>query len=458
MWSPRSPVRGKARKFWTADTKIAFLAVLSRIVILTFSVLLDRAIPDHNPDASVARPPDALALPPQLLAFTRWDAAHFLQLAQFGYQEEKDFAFFPFLPLAINGLARILHVQLSWGFSLVLSGLLITNGCFVLSAWLLFRLGLAVLKDQILAFNAARVFCLSPANIFFSTIYTESPFAACTFGALLLLHMDRFYFSAVLFAIGSGLRSNGLVNIGFLACHVLVSTLKQIRQANSASFKPWNRAALRLMVGVIVVFSPFIAFQTFAVWKACDRDGQQTVCDKGQEQCAVSAEPPSWCQYSIPSAYSHIQAKYWQGGFLRYWQLKQIPNFLLAFPALSLTAAGVFYLFMDFVKELQREADKKGSKQSTYLTCVLVLHVALVRCPLFPHAVHWGFLAAYVFFFANVQISTRLLASACPVFHWFLASLVFDRSQYFRQKLLQLYIGLYNLLGVSMHVNFLPWT
>lgn len=172
----------------------------------------------------------------------------------------------------------------------------------------------------------------------------------------------------------------------------------------------------------------------------------------------MSAEPPSWCQYSIPSAYSHIQAKYWQGGFLRYWQLKQIPNFLLAFPALSLTAAGVFYLFMDFVKELQREADKKGSKQSTYLTCVLVLHVALVRCPLFPHAVHWGFLAVYVFFFANVQISTRLLASACPVFHWFLASLVFDRSQYFRQKLLQLYIGLYNLLGVSMHANFLPWT
>ena len=453
-----SPIRGKPRRFWTPDTKVISVAVLSRVVILTFSVLLDHAIPDHNPDTSVARPPDALALPHGLLAFTRWDATHFLRIAHSGYQEEKDFAFFPLLPLVMNGFARVLSVmKLSWGLSLLISGLLITNGCFVLSAWLLFRLGLAVLKDQVLAFNAARVFCVSPANIFFSTVYTESPFAACTFAALLLLHLDRFYFSAVVFAMGSALRSNGLVNIGFLACHVLVSSLKQIRQGSSSSVKAWSRAALRFTLGALVVLSPFVGFQAFAVWKECDRDGQVTVCGN-QEQCTLNAEPPSWCQYSIPSAYTHIQAKYWQGGFLQYWQFKQIPNFLLAAPALCLTLTGVSYLFIDFWKELQRVDGYKSSKQSKYLTWVLVAHVALHRCPLFPHALHWGFLAMYVLFFGNVQIVTRLLASACPVFHWFLASLVFDRSRFYVRPLLQLYLGLYNLLGVSMHVNSLPWT
>eukprot|EP00438_Fugacium_kawagutii_P031613 Skav216537 [mRNA] locus=scaffold1776:65559:66908:+ [translate_table: standard] len=442
--------KGRARRFWTWDAKVVAWAALSRIVLVVLSVLLDYALPDHNPDSSVARLPGTLTLPRWLLAFTRWDAAHFLRIAHSGYEEEKDFAFFPLLPLAMNGFAHLLHAAgTSWGLSLLLSGLLITNGCFVLSAWLLFRLGLALLKDHLLAVNAARLFCLCPANIFFSSIYTESPFAACTFGALLSLHLDRFYLGAMLFGMGSCLRSNGLVNAGFLACHVVASTLKQRQQSSS---KVWIRAASRCLFGTILVVFPFVAFQAFAVWTECNRDAQN-VCS-AQDQCVSG--PPSWCQSSIPAAYSHIQAKYWQGGFLRYWQLKQIPNFLLAAPALGLAAAAVSHLFIDFFKELRRVEGSKGSKQPKN-TITLVAHVSLLRCPLFPHALHLGFLAMYLLCFANVQIATRLLASACPVFHWFLASIVFDRSQKFR-RLLQLYIGLYNLLGVSMHVNFLPWT
>ena len=449
-----SPVNRKNRWRWTLDSKIVGLALLSRVVILSLSVLMDLILPDHQPDASVARP-ENLELPHWLLAFTRWDAAHFLNIANLGYQEEKDYAFFPLLPIAINAVACVLHaMRLSWSLSLLFAGLLIANGSFVLSAWLLFRLGLALLQDHVLAFNAARLFCLCPANIFLSTIYTESPFAACTFGALLLLHLDHFYLSAAVFAIGSGLRSNGLVNIGFLCFHVLLSTLKQLRQGDSSYGV--LRATFRLVVGTVIVLFPFFAFQAFAVWKECGRveaAGQMSTCEDIHEQCTVSPEPdlPRWCQSGIPSAYSHIQAKYWQGGFLRYWQLKQIPNFLLAAPSLILTAAGVSYLLIDFFKELQ-----KGSKKPIKLW--ISTYLALLRCPLFPHAIHWGFLAIYVFFCANVQISTRLLASACPVFHWFLASIVFDRNQYCFRPFLKLYIGIYNLLGVIMHVNFLPWT
>lgn len=48
----------------------------------------------------------------------------------------------------------------------------------------------------------------------------------------------------------------------------------------------------------------------------------------------------AWCRRPVPNLYSHIQSAYWGVGFLRYWQWKQLPNFLLAAPALLLTACG----------------------------------------------------------------------------------------------------------------------
>lgn len=66
----------------------------------------------------------------------------------------------------------------------VLSGLLISNVAFVAAALAIYALTLAALDDATTASNAARMWCLSPANIFFSTVYTESLFAALCFAGM----------------------------------------------------------------------------------------------------------------------------------------------------------------------------------------------------------------------------------------------------------------------------------
>jgi Gpi18-like mannosyltransferase len=59
----------------------------------------------------------------------------------------------------------------------------------------------------------------------------------------------------------------------------------------------------------------------------------------------------SWCREDRPSSllfpayYSEIQSKYWDVGFLRYWQLRKIPMFLMALPTLCF----VLYGAMDFL-------------------------------------------------------------------------------------------------------------
>ena len=363
----------------------------------------------------------------------------------------------PVLPLAISGSVRLASMVLPeiGPVHFVAIGMMITNSCFVLAAWLLYRLGLLVLQDQLLAFRSAIVFCLSPAGVFYSTVYTESPFAACSFGGLFLLELNRPLLAAVFFGLGTGLRSNGMLNAGFLVYHCACTMLRDL-QGGTEPLQLLITGAKRLgmlVLGVAISVGPFWAFQVYAIQKECY---VKDACAEA-EQCSISEQPPPWCQGSLPSVYMHVQKKYWQGGFLCYWQLKQLPNFALAAPALSLTALGVWHILLDFFGQLQHWAQVR-SEDTPALRAATGICRAVLLCPLLPHALHWGLLATYLLLCANVQIVTRVLGSGCPVFHWFVASLLFSRRLHKTSWLLKCYLGVFNFVGIILHPNFLPWT
>ena len=165
----------------------------------------------------------------------------------------------------------------------------------------------------------------------------------------------------------------------------------------------------------------------------------------------------------VPNLYGHIQKTYWGNGFLGYWQLAQVPNFLLATPVLVIS----FLMFWQFLSYFSKEI-KIWTKSFADLITLNVLNVAdshtsgksknwrlFLSSKVVPYVVLNVAMAVFCLFFMHVQVCTRFL-SANPVIYWWLAySWVGSRA--FRLWLSQ-YLSLFLLIGPCLFVNYFPWT
>src|SRR5438309_2045682 len=125
---------------------------------------------------------------------------------------------------------------------------------------------------------------------------------------------------------------------------------------------------------------------------------------------------PAWCHAPVPFAYSYVQAKYWGVGLFNYFQVKQIPNFLLATPMILIIMSS-FIKFVSANRRLvatlgmspQRKPKKSGHNPQGGL---------FQNENLLPYFVHGAFLCLFCFFYCHVQICTRLLCASSPLFYW----------------------------------------
>jgi phosphatidylinositol glycan class V len=192
-------------------------AFFSRIFTLLIGYLSSKIIYDYDTSATDYK----------LKAFVRWDAVYFLEIAKNGYSFEQQHAFLPGLPIMIRIIGEFLNFFIKdIDSSYVLAGLCISNISFILAAQALFDLSIALSFRPVTAKIAAIIFCISPASVFLSSIYTESIFALFTFKGMLMMAKRKHFSAAFFWALASSCRSNGIVFVGFFIWEIIYSFKK----------------------------------------------------------------------------------------------------------------------------------------------------------------------------------------------------------------------------------------
>ena len=359
---------------------------------------------------------------------------YYAAIADHGYTHERYCAFFPGYPLLIRYFSRLLewvaHSALHRDSCLVLAGWLLSNTLFVAAAALFADLTQRLRIPH--ARTALLCFCFSPASIFMSALYTESAFSALTLLALLLVHSSHALLASLVIAVSVSIRSNGIVTSGFVLfsivsgiCPALPLFLLRRCSLKDVIASLRNNTTLRGLFGALLsamLLSTIAAAPLFLIQSHHQR-----------AWCSLTSS--DWCRAAqtklLPSFYSHVQQKYWNVGFLRYWTPSQIPNFILFFPML--------HLVLSNVRGFRRLSPEPSSQQL-----------------LLPYVVHALFLALFALFCMHVQVGTRLLCSASPAVFWFAAA-TFHASP--RGKVFVVsWFASYFLLGCLLFTNFYPWT
>eukprot|EP01094_Clydonella_sp_ATCC50884_P025858 TRINITY_DN6941_c0_g1_i1.p1 TRINITY_DN6941_c0_g1~~TRINITY_DN6941_c0_g1_i1.p1 ORF type:complete len:514 (-),score=159.43 TRINITY_DN6941_c0_g1_i1:32-1573(-) len=399
-------------------------AVWSRVVWAAWAVAADVAVEDYDTSSRLAHlqqhyegrvesPLDALLMR-LLRGFSHWDGVYFVRIALEGYEFEQVHAFFPLLPLLMALLRNTLLLPLSLFLSpltlTLLSGVLISNGAFVLAALDLFRLGLEVVKDKRVATLAALLFCIAPSTPHMVAIYSESLYAFLSFRGLLLLTRGHHWAAVAFLSLTSLARSTGWTYGLFFLHRALLCIY---RAPYTLRLNVAVREGIKLAVASVCLFLPLWAYQ-YAAYRM--------YCVGGP---APEASP--WCEHALPDIYRYVQARYWNVGFLRYYTLNNIPNFALAAPVLGISAVALSLYAWSLLASRPEEGDgndaeahKKRPEQEG--------GGFLSNSALLPFMLHWAGLLVICVTVLHVQVSTRFLSATAPLY-WAAAAALADRKE-----------------------------
>lgn len=423
---------------------------------------------------------------------TKWDAQYFLEISLDGYVSEQHLAFLPFFPLVISFVRQTLfgHTIASFEHFLpshsvqqmpnqdlvtinsleryIQAGVVaaaLNNFILVpLVALLLFALTKLVKRsDDRYAETVVWWFCFNPASIFFSSCYSESLFAALTLIAVLVIEYrsqkyinchppaiksKRFVFeplnqlnrliyivlpALIPLALASATRSNGLITIGFVIFQFLVKYATIL----FTDRQPWTwpvyfSVSLELIQDVLVLImssvlaaSGYISFQIHSFVLFCT-NSRYTKAGTGLSR-------PLWCNNTIPHPYGHVQAKYWNVGLFKYYEFKQLPNFLLSIPISYLVLSGSSQTSKELTKTIAMDFKQQIAYYLQAISITLLCSVSI-----------------------NVQVITRLIASSCPALYWICVDVTQNNRHKYR--ILVTYFLSYFTIGTILHANFYPWT
>ena len=187
--------------------------------------------------------------------WVRWDANHYLRLAQNWYVNEGDprfhLVFYPMYPLAVRIALPI------FGGNAALAGTVLSNLFLTASCWALYEI-VRMGAGRRGARRAVILLLLFPTSLYLSVPYSESIFLMLTLFSVLAARKQRLWLAVFFGALASASRIQGL----FCAIPVFYEALK----AESSAGRPRaGRVALR--VGQVSLIALGFAAYLFLNWK-----------------------------------------------------------------------------------------------------------------------------------------------------------------------------------------------
>ncbi|ODV91074.1 glycosyltransferase family 76 protein [Tortispora caseinolytica NRRL Y-17796] len=353
----------KAKPSFTPNGAKDVSIVLTSFLIFKLLLLSVALLVPYQFDTSASHmftgPPWLLYVLHRLVA---WDEIHFIEIALHGMQYEQNWAFsWIWCSVILRSgakLAQLLGFDPAVGAALI--GILSSNIFHLLACINLYHLTKTMFGQQrSIPLISTLLYIVSPAGIFLSVAYTESLFAFLSFLGAYFRAKGYLLIPGVIWGLSCGVRSNGL----------LWGVPSAIGLDELALWRLGRQ--IKIVIGGICIAGGFIGPQMTAYNRFCP------------------GRP--WCKRPIPLIYGFVQDKYWNVGFLRYWTLAQIPNFLFATPTIILFHMSARYYRGDIALH-------------PYIFVQMMMLISAI-------------------FMWHVQIITRV-ASCLPIAYWYIAEMI----------------------------------
>ena len=186
------------------DWSIVLMILLIKALVLGFAVVSVETLFDQDPKWHQM--------------WSRWDAVHYLGLAERGYtppgtKGHESLVFYPLYPWLTRAAAFFTRDYLAGGF--------VVSGIASIACGLLLHRLVALDFPATIARHAVWFLFIFPTSYFLHISYTESLFIALTLGCILAARTDRWLLAGVLVALACLTRVNGLLLMPVLAIEVM---------------------------------------------------------------------------------------------------------------------------------------------------------------------------------------------------------------------------------------------
>ncbi|KAI3386843.1 hypothetical protein SNEBB_000369 [Seison nebaliae] len=350
---------------------------------------------------------------PSMEAFRKWDAIHFIDIGDYGYRTDRMTAFFPGYPLILKLMKNFLQIDL------MCCGILINFTVNIISMELLIELYKYFKWTKKMSKLECRLICLlfsfNPATIFFFSSYSESMFFFLTILSITLMFgRNKFYLSLIPLFIASFIRSNNFLYLIITGSYLFSELYHRFIHKKNILFS-LAIFSFKLSLSILIIFIPLFSYQAMIYSYFCQLNIIKIFPFNLLFPNSSNISSPSWCSIDslmkhlvgFPISYSYIQSKYWNVGFLRFYEMKQFFNFIMASP--------IFYLSGRLISNYRMKKLCCDMKKLIFFNYNHFSLLAIQRT-FFSISILLQFIICLIIglTFIHIQVNTRFLLSSSP--------------------------------------------